>query len=88
LHYFDAGTLPMLAGLCMLTMLAEDVAAELRIHPTDRLKREYRQQMAAIATLSTRLRLGKISGRKHQTSEALEARAPRRRLWLAHSEPE
>jgi hypothetical protein len=73
----------MLTGLVVLTVVGEDLAAELREKPTARLKREYRQNVAMIATLSTRLRLGKISGRRHQTSEALEgAGAPRRRLWL------
>jgi hypothetical protein len=66
----------------------ELTAEELRRNPTQRNRDEHRKQTSMVATLSTRLRLGKISGRRHQTSEALETIAPRRRLWLVHPEGE
>jgi hypothetical protein len=68
----------------MHTLLAEQTAVEIRRNPTPRLRVEFRRETEMISTISSRLRLGKVGLRKHQSSEALEAQsAPRRRLWLA-----
>jgi len=82
LNYFDAGVLPLLAALCTHQWQSELIAQEMRHHPMPRLRVEFRRETAMVATLASRLRLGKIGLRKHQSSEALEAAsAPRRRLW-------
>jgi hypothetical protein len=85
LNFFDSGTLPLLAAYCMHTILARDLAAELRIHITDKLRKAYRQETSMLATLSSKLRLAKLQNgrRKHQHSDAEEIeRTPKRRLWL------
>jgi len=84
LHHFDAGTLPLLAAYCMHAILARDLAAELRIHATDKLRKAYRAETSMLATLSSKLRLAKLQQRKghqHTDAEAIE-KTPKRRLWL------
>jgi len=56
----------------------------LRKHNTDRLRAEYRKTTSMLATLSSKLRLAKLQGRKkHQHSDADEIeKTPKRRLWL------
>jgi hypothetical protein len=83
LGYFDKATWPLLKAYCMHAMLAHDLAAELRKHPTDKLRREHRQQTAMVANLATRLRLTKLGRRRDQRIEQVEvAKTPKRRLWL------
>src|SRR5262249_51340094 len=84
-HYFGRETFPLLEAFCMHSVLAQDLAAGLRQHPrSQKLRDEHRKQTSMIATNSSRLRLGKVGQRKHQSSEVHEASgAPRRRLWLA-----
>src|SRR5262249_36132016 len=83
LGYFDASTWPLLAAYCMHAVLAADLAAKLRIHATDKLRREHRQQTAMLCNLATRLRLSKLGRRRDQRSEQGEvAKTPKRRLWV------
>ena len=73
----------MLKAYCMHAVLAEDLAADLRRHATDKLRREHRQQTAMIANLATPLRLTKLGQRRDQRSEHVEvAKTPKRRLWV------
>ena len=83
LNYFDAATFPMLKAYCMHAVLAHDLAAELRRHATDKLRREHRQQTAMLCCVATRLRLTKLGRRRDQRSDYAEvAKTPKRRLWL------
>jgi hypothetical protein len=83
LNYFDKATWPLLKAYCMHAVLARDLAAELRRHATDKLRREHRQQTAMLANLATRLRLTKLGTRRDQRSDESEiAKTPRRRLWV------
>jgi len=72
LNYFDPGTWPLLKAYAMHAVLAEDRAAELRKHSTDKLRREHRQQTAMLANLATRLRLTKLGQRRDQRSDYAE----------------
>src|SRR5262245_14117502 len=85
LNFFDAGTLPLLRAYCLHAVLAQDLAAELRKHSTEKLRAEYRKTTAMLATLSSKLRLAKLQNgrKKHQHSDAEEIeKTPKRRLWL------
>jgi hypothetical protein len=85
LNFFDAGTLALLAAYCMHAIQARDLAAELRLRATDKLRKAYRQETSMLATLSSKLRLAKLQSgrRKHQHSDAEEIeKTPKRRLWL------
>ena len=83
LHFFDPPTWPLLAAYCVHATLTEELAAELRTNPTDKLlRKEHRQQTAVLAMLATKLRLSKLGRRPHQRTDAEEiARTPKRRLW-------
>ena len=82
LYYFDAPTLPLLAAFCTHATIVEELAAELRTNPTERLRKEHRQETAVLAMLATKLRLSKLGRRPHQRTDAEEiARTPKRRLW-------
>jgi hypothetical protein len=85
LNFFDAGTLPLLRAFVLHAVLAQDLAAELRVHATDKFRKAYRQETSMLACLSSKLRIAKLqSGRKkHQHSDAEEIeKTPKRRLWL------
>jgi len=83
LNYFDESSRPLLAAYCMHAVLAEDLAAELRLRATDKLRREHRQQTAMLCCVATRLRLTKLGRRRDQRSDYAEvAKTPKRRLWL------
>jgi hypothetical protein len=82
LHYFDAPTWPLLAAYCIHAVLTEELAADMRTHATDKLRKEHRQETAILAMLASRLRLGKLGLRPHQRTDAEAiARTPKRRLW-------
>jgi hypothetical protein len=86
--YFTAEIFPLLAAYCMHAITAEDIAIQLREKSTEPLRRAYRQETMSLCTLSGKLKLCKQGRRKHQSSEQSEiAKTPRRRLWLAHSDP-
>ena len=82
-HYFDAPCLPLLSSYCTNVWLLEYLAEQLRRNPNNRnLRAEHRHQTAVTAMLAHKLRISKLSSRKHQSVEANEARgAARRRLW-------
>jgi hypothetical protein len=83
LNYFDKSTWPLLKAYCMHAVQAANLAAELRRHATDKLRREHRQQTAMLANLATRLRLTKLGTRRDQRSEQGEiAKTPKHRLWV------
>src|SRR5262245_9902693 len=72
LYFFDPPTWPLLSCFCIHATIIEELAVELRTKPTERLRREHRQQTATLAMLATKLRLGKLGRRPHQRTDAEE----------------
>jgi hypothetical protein len=87
-NYFTPEVFDLLRAYAMHAVMSQDHAVELRKHPTDKLRKMFRQEKMSLCTIASKLRLCKQGRRVHQSSEQAEvARTPRRRLWLAHDNP-
>ena len=86
-YFATRETWPLLKALVMHAWQCEILAEDLRKGPTRSARNEYRRESQMVAQLASKLRLGKVGQRSHQSSEYNETLgSPRRRLWLVRDD--